>query len=107
MGIFSKAKDAALTQAILKIAAPKLERYGELCQFNLDSAKRTFSVEALLKGEGEPVVLEGVYRIEERDGQVFVVLREIRISREWAQRLLDDHMPEIRLKAPEFVGSLL
>lgn len=97
-----------MEQAILRVAKSKFERYGELLKFTLDSSACSFSAEVLLHGESTPVsVPEGRYRLEEQNGQQFVVLYGIRISREWAQRLLDDHMPEIRLKAPDFVKSLL
>ncbi len=108
VGLLSKAKDAAIEQAILKVAAPKFERYGQLLRFCLDSGERTFSAEMMLHGETSPVSIpHGKYRIDEQGGQTFIVLYEIRISREWAQRILDDHAPEIRLKAPDFVRSLL
>lgn len=108
MGILSKARDAAIQQAILRVVGPRFERYGEARQFKIDTSAQTFSAEVWLRGEASTLsVTEGHYRIEEEAGQSHIVLHGLRVSREWAQRILDDHFPEIRLKAPGFIKSLL
>lgn len=108
MGFFSKAKNAALEQAILSVVRPKLERYGELRRFNLDTDSRTFTAEVMLLGETSPITIsEGHYRLEKVGAEPYIVLHNIRISREWAQKALEDNLPEIRIKAPDFIRPFI
>ena len=90
-----KLKDAALEKAVLVFARSRFERYGELRWLNVDTAGKVLSAEVLLKGESEPVtVSQAKYRLESKGAQKLLVLYEIKVSKEWAQNLLEDRFPE-------------
>ena len=104
----SRAKDAALRKAIRAFLNPKVERYGELKEFDLDTSAKRATAELLLHGETKPlVVTEALYRLEQDCGQWYVVVYGIKTSKPWVQNLIDDHFPELRFKVPELVKTLL
>ena len=103
-----KLKDAALEKAVLVFARSKFERYGELQLLNINTTERVLSAEVLLKGESEPIkVSQAKYRLESKGEQKVLVLYDIKISKEWAQNLLEDRFPEFPINVPDFVSSLL
>lgn len=103
-----KLKDAALEKAVLVFARSRFERYGELRWMNVDTAGKVLSAEVMLKGEKEPVIVsQAKYRLEQKGTQKVLVLYDIKISKEWAQNLLEDSFPEFPIKIPDFVSSLL
>ncbi|HVV00089.1 MAG TPA: hypothetical protein VHH88_01925 [Verrucomicrobiae bacterium] len=106
--MFSRIKDAALEKAIRMFVGPKIERYGEIRELSLDTTNKTISAEIKLRGEALPVAIaEAHYDIVKRGGDTFMAVRGIKISREWAQNLLDDHFPSIEFKVPDFVAPLI
>jgi hypothetical protein len=108
MKALRKFKDAAIEQAVLMFARSKFERYGELQSVSVDTAEQELSAEVLLKGETEPVTISHAnYRIESKGDKKVMVLYDIKISKEWAQNLLDDRFPELTIPIPDFVSSLL
>jgi len=106
--LLSRAKDAALQKAVRAFLKPKLERYGELKEFDLDTTANRATAELLLHGESTPlVVTEALYRLEEDSGQWYVVIYGIKTSKPWVQHLVEDHFPELRFKVPELVKALI
>lgn len=104
----SRTKDAALEKALVMLLGPKIERYGEVRQFTLDTTGKTLSAEIVLRGESTPLVIsEAQYRIEERRDGSFLVVYAVKVSKEWVQNLLTDHFPEIALKIPDFLKALI
>jgi hypothetical protein len=101
-------KDSALEKAMLLFARPKVERYGELRWLKVDTAEKVLSAELMLKGESEPLTISHAkYRLETNGKQKLLVVYDIRISKEWAQNLLEDRFAEFPIKIPDFVSSLL
>jgi hypothetical protein len=106
--VLRRLKDAALEKAVLMFARPKFERYGELRSINVDTRSKVLKAEILLKGEEEPVTISRArYRLESKGDQKLLVVYDIKISREWAQNLLEDRFPELPIEIPDFVSSLL
>jgi hypothetical protein len=101
-------KDAALSKALVMLLGPKIARYGEIKNFSLNTAGKQFTAEIQLRGEAEPLVIsEAHYRLEQEREQKILVIYGLKVSRTWAQNVLEDHMPEIKLKVPEVVASLI
>jgi hypothetical protein len=101
-------KDAALEQALLVWLRSRVARYGEVRWIKLDTAERVLSAELQLRGDPEVVTIsEARYRIESRAGETRMVIHGIKISREWAQNLIDDFFRELPVKIPEFVKPLV
>jgi hypothetical protein len=106
--MFSRIKDAALEKAILLVVKPKLERYGEIRSLNLDTTEKVISGEIKLIGEPIPVsISEAHYNLEKVGEDNYLIVTGIKVSREWAQNILDDHFPAIRLKIPEYLVPLI
>ena len=66
------------------------------------------SAEIQLKGE--PTVLKvsrASYRIEGQGDETTLVLYDVKVSRDWLQNVLDDHMPEIKIRIPAALRLLL
>ena len=104
----TRAKDAALEKGLVMFFRPKIERYGEVRKFTLDTAEKSLSAEINLRGESEPLVISKArYRIEQRGTDTLLILHSVKVSKEWLQNLLDDHFQEITLKIPEVVKSLI
>lgn len=106
--LLSRAKDAALQKAVRAFLKPKVERYGELNEFDLDTTAKRATAELLLYGESTPLVVsEALYRLEQDCGQWYVVIYGIKTSKAWVQHLIEDYFPEIRFKVPELVKRLI
>jgi len=106
--LLTRAKDAALQKAIRAFLKPKLQRYGELKDFTLDTAAKRVTARVLLHGESTPLaVTEAHYRLERDSGQWFVVIYGIKTSKPWVQHLLEDYFPQLRFKVPEIVRALI
>ena len=101
--LLHRAKKAALEKAVLLVLRPRVERYGEIQKLSLDTSAKKLNLEILLRGESETFkISEARYRIEERRGQTILILHDIKVSRQWAQNLLDDYFREIPIKIPDF-----
>lgn len=106
--LLSRAKDAALQKAVRAFLRPKLERYGELKDLDLDTSAKRITAELLLHGDATPLkVTEALYRLEQDCGQWSVVVYGIKTSKPWVQHLLEDYFPELKFKVPELVKVLL
>lgn len=105
---FGRVKDAALRKAVLMLLGPKLERYGEIQELEVDTTAKLVSAQLLLRGEAVPLVVDQAhYRIETQGEQSVLVVHGVKVSKPWVQNLIDDHMPEIRVKIPDVVRSLI
>ena len=100
-------KDAALEQGLLLFLRPRFERYGEILDLSLDTVNKVITAEVRLVGEDQPLrVDQAHYRIVQSGEETRVVFYDIKVSREWAQRLLEDHFREIALKVPAVLRPL-
>jgi hypothetical protein len=106
--LLSRAKDAALQKAVRAFLKPKLDRYGELKEFDLDTSAKRVTAEVLLHGDSTPlVVTEALYRLEQESGEWSVVVYGVKTSKPWVQHLLEDYFPELKFKVPELVKTLI
>jgi hypothetical protein len=106
--LLSRAKDAVLQKAVRAFLTPKLDRYGELKDFDLDTSAKRLTAEVLLHGDATPLkITEALYRLEQDGGEWFVVVYGIKTSKPWVQHLLEDYFPELKFKVPELVRALL
>ena len=104
----SRVKDAALQKALLLFLRPKLERYGEVEELALDTTTRVFKARIRLLGEETRLTIDrATYRLESDGDDTVLIVENIEVSRLWLQNLLNDHVPEIRWKVPDFVRALI
>jgi hypothetical protein len=106
--MFSRLKDAALEKALGVFLRPKLQRYGELRSFHLNTGSQSFSAELLLHGETELLAIsEAHYRIERSGDTTTLIVFDWKASRPWVQNALEDFSPEVRLPVPSMLSRLL
>jgi len=68
---------------------------------HLDSKAKLLTVEALPKGESEPVRVElHGYDLLQEDGETVLRFQSLRVSREWLQVLADNLLREKRIPLP-------
>jgi hypothetical protein len=85
-----------------------LKPYGELTEFELDSA--THSIEGMLrlKGETEPVRIRvGKYQIVFEGEDSFVIIHELVTSREWLTRLAHDFVVGRKFRVPDGLAKFV
>lgn len=104
----ARLKDAALEKTLVAFLRPKLERYGELHRLTLDTSAKMVTGEIQLRGEPDVIaVSQARYRIEQNGADTVLIIYDVRLSKAWAQNLLEDHFREIPIKIPDLVRNLL
>ena len=107
MSRLSRLKDAALEKALLLFLRPRLKRYGELSHVTLNTSEKVFTAEINLLGDSTPLTISRArYRIEKDDSHDVLVIYDVKLSKEWAQNLIEDHFDEARLKVPDSLRPL-
>ncbi len=97
-----------MEKALLLFLRPKLRRYGELNSVTLNTREKLFTAEINLLGDTLPLTIsQARYRIEKEGSNTVLVIYDIKVSKEWAQNLIEDHFDEARLKIPAFLKRLL
>jgi hypothetical protein len=101
-------KDSALQQALLLFLRPRFERYGQITTLSLDTSEKLITAEILLRGESTPLLVNKArYRTEQQGEETRVVIYEVKVSKEWAQNLIEDRFREISLKIPPMLKGLV
>jgi len=101
-------KDAALEKTLLAFLRPKLERYGDLRRLTLDTSAKIVTGEVHLLGDSHVItVSQARYRIEQKGADTVLIIYDVKVSKTWAQNLLEDHFREIPIKIPELVRNLI
>ncbi len=112
MGLLNDAaggyRDRAISAALKKLLEPRVKRYGRLTRITLDSSQRSLRAEVLLHGETEPVTLSiGRYDMVTEGGRGFLVMHDIRASREWLERLAQDFLEGRTVRIPSALERTL
>lgn len=99
-------KENTVSFVLEKMLRRKLERYGRLLEFKLDSRQGAASVKVLLEGETDPVTvwIDEYQLISHRDGTSVAVTRA-RASRQWLTFLLEDFLLGRPLQVPAEYAS--
>jgi hypothetical protein len=106
--VLARAKDAAMQKAVLLFLRPKLSRYGEVEELTLETSSKRLSGVIRLQGEPAPLIIsEAYYDIRRQGDDVFLVFHGVKVSREWVQNLLEDHLDKLPLKIPDFLCRLI
>jgi hypothetical protein len=104
----SRLKDRALQTGLLLFLRPKLKRYGDLRDITVDTSKKVLTLEIDLHGETVPLtVSQARYHLEKDGDRMFLIIRDVKVSKPWIQNLIEDHFDEVRLPAPDSLHGLL
>lgn len=101
-------KDGAVAMALKSYLNDKFGEYGQIQSCTLDSAAGRLVLEALLKGEREPIkaTLEHFELVREQ-GRPFMVLHEFSSSRLWLALLLTKLFAGKKYPLPATFAALL
>ena len=106
-GWFQDQKDLGLSFVIEKLLRSKIEGYGRLQEFALNSRDRTAQVILLLQGEAEPLKLEiQEYELHDDPAGSYVTVNRLTTSKAWMTRLLEDFFVGRRLPIPEKYANI-
>jgi hypothetical protein len=99
-------KDTSASFVAQKVLRQKLEPFGELLDFQLQSRQQSARLKVLLKGESEPIsVLVDQYQVTQERGETAVVVAKATASREWITRLLQEFVVGKRFPIPQQYAS--
>ena len=113
MGFLHNAKDLLIESTAPAILNQTLMAdYGKITTLELDSRAKKLHVEALLRGESEPIRVEiDSYELEQRNGDVYLKIKQISTSREWITTLARQELVNRPIRLPRqfsgLVGRLL
>lgn len=100
-------KEALISQGIKAFVNHKFKEYGQMTSLQIDTEKKLLSVSAKLAGESETIQGSCHYSIEQQDGRVFFIPKDVQCSREWirllAGQILKDR--EVKIEIPAGLGS--
>ncbi len=101
MGIFSNIKDELTNVSAKLILKKKIESYGKLIDFDINSSEKNIYISVLLKGEDKPVQVDitGYKLIGENP--LMIEISGIRSNREWITRIAEDYIKDKQFPLPE------
>jgi hypothetical protein len=106
--IARQGKDLALSSAIGKIAESYVSPFGKILNFHLDSSGRCMEVSVLLKGETDPVTISVKdYEIFNDADASFVLLKDIKASRQWIEALSQAYLLNRKIRIPNRAAKML
>jgi len=107
--MFGGMKDYLASRATRRLVAGRIDRYGELLDLRIHSKERRIRVEVLPKGESEPVHVE-ITRyliVDDGNGGLRMLIKEVTSSREWVHNLLVDYVIDMPIPLPKFAMAVL
>lgn len=92
-----------------QMLAKRLAPYGDMLNFQIDSAAKTVTLEILLKGEKEPVrlTLSGYEIRTDAAGKTAATISGATASREWIETLLREFAVGHEIDVPPKIASVL
>ena len=107
-GALNQVKDSGASAAISRWLARELEDYGQLLDFQLNTAGRTVELRVHLKGERDPISVQvDGFDILSEAGRDYVVVRNARASREWVNAVLRNYLINKKHPIPQQYGGLV
>jgi hypothetical protein len=106
-------KDSAVSLAATQWMNMQLADYGKIVSFKLDSSTKRVAMEALLKGEKEPVrVCVEQYEVVRDGTDAFVRFASVETSRDWLNTLLRQivlprYAPDNQVRIPAAYASIV
>jgi len=98
----------ALGVAVKEVVGSKLEPYGKINHLEMNLKERRLSMELVLKGEQEPLVVKAEgFGLEKKDETLFAYVDVVVTSREWINQLCQRHIQGKRFPVPQQYGALL
>ncbi len=101
MGFLSNIKDELTNVSARLILKKKIENYGELIDFEVNSSEKNIYISVLLKGEEKPVQVEiSSYKLI-GDNPLMIEISGIKSNREWINKISEDYIEDKQFPLPE------
>ncbi len=108
LNFLQKGKDSFLVTAAKSFFNGQYARYGQLQEFELDTATKQIRAVLLPVGEEKPIAIKLLdYRIEREKDGTFFVPGKVEIDRPWLQALFDDFAAGQRFPVPKSIASFI
>jgi hypothetical protein len=106
-GAINQVKDSGASTAIQRWLAREMADYGEVLDFNINSAQRSAELHVLLKGERDKLTVSiEDYEITSAAGQDYIVVKRAQASREWVNAVLRNFVINKKHKIPDQYSSM-
>ena len=105
---FTSLKEKALQAAIRAFMNREIEAFGAVTELGIDTSKKTMRVELDLKGEASRILINvGSYELSEKNGQIYLALKDVTASREWITGVLNKYVVSRTFRLPDAARMLL
>jgi len=102
------AKDKALSVGVQKVINHKIEEFGELLKFDLNSGAKTMELEVMLDGEREALhVKVNNYTLIQEGEKHFLVATDIVTSRVWINKVASQYLSGQKFEIPQEYAKML
>ncbi len=101
MGFISNIKDDFTSASAKLLISKKIENYGKLLEFNVNSSEKRIFVSVMLTGEDNPVELNIKKYLLVNESPIKIELKEIESNREWITRAAKDYVENRKFALPE------
>lgn len=86
-------KDSILSLLLKKYINNLIDEYGEMVNLSIDSKNRKVSLNLLLKGEKENILVDiEEYEVIKKSDRTFIKFKRISSSREWIETLVSNRI---------------
>jgi hypothetical protein len=101
-------KNRTLSKGLLIAFNARFGEWSRITRLELDTQSRSIDLEISLAGESEPLTARiALYEITEEEGRCFLAAEKIVTSREWINRLFEEHLKDRRVEIPQRYGTIL
>ncbi|BAF71911.1 hypothetical protein [Sulfurovum sp. NBC37-1] len=106
--MLKKVKDAALSKGAKVAINAYIKEYGKMLKLNLDSEKKSITMEVLLEGEKEPLAVHVErYELTKENGKHFLKIYGIHTSRAWINTVAASYLEGKSFEIPEEYAKML
>lgn len=107
-GLLNKGKNLALSVAVKQVVNIKIAKFGEVSHLEFDTHAKTIDIEVQLKGEAELLkVFVDQYDVTEENAQHYLVVKQIRSSKEWLSSVLEAYVNNEKFAVPNEYAKIL
>jgi len=106
--MFAKMKDAALSKSAKTAVNAYIKGYGKMLKLELDSKSKKVTMEVMLEGEREPLLVEvGRYELSEAEGKHYLKAYGIHTSRAWINSVAANYLEGKAFEIPQQFAQML
>lgn len=93
-------KDWLLATAARVFIDGRIQRYGNMTAFHIDTERKSVAITLDLKGESSPIEIQVEYHRGDHEGEMVIEVANVRASREWITELAAAYLTQSPIKFP-------